>query len=61
MDNVKLFLFNFYRKNCIVLGIPLLSRIYQDNWDGFMEYALLIAAIYLMILLFSGLTSTLRK
>lgn len=44
-----------------VLFLPLLRRIYRNDWDGFWDYALPVASVCLFVLACFGLTGVLCK
>lgn len=45
----------------IVLGIPLMTRIYRNEWDGFREFTILTAAVCMSVLLPFFLISLMKK
>ncbi|MGL5436732.1 MAG: exosortase K [Lachnospiraceae bacterium] len=45
----------------IVLGLPSLSRLYQGNFDGFLEYTIIIVAVCLVIMFLFYFGYLLRK
>ncbi len=45
----------------VTLGIPFLCRIYRNNWTHFPDYAALVTAICLTVLLCFGLSDTIRR
>lgn len=45
----------------VTLGIPFLCRIYRNSWEHFPDYAMLVTAICLTVLLCFGLSDAIRR